>query len=1106
MLVCLQCTSTSSNVGPTDCGELPCLNGGTCFQGANERIWCQCSDRYTGTLCQRLDVSACDSTPCQNGGLCSLHDGGYSCSCAPGYAGATCSLFITTRCASLPCENGGTCFVSSFDVQQYYCACPTGFYGDHCHLSVTDCSCENDGKCQNINLEGGGIGLICVCPLGYSGSRCEIAPLTACDEQPCGHGNCFLHAMNESAYFCNCFDGYTGDDCTVEVTPGSCSNSPCQNSGECSSVVAGSGTEYTHCDCPPGYIGIFCQISTEGCSPNPCLNGGLCLASSPTTVTCQCSIGFVGPRCQYKGACSSFPCQNNATCYNAYQPQRDLPDFACECRGVYRGLICNETADPCSSNPCLNGGICLKNVNGDVFVCICPVGYTGDICEKRQGALCSANPAACTGPGEMCVEQENYFHCECEPNWRRSDEDATCHPPCSMNPCQNNGECYLNADRDVYCNCPEGFTGSICETPAGPCDSCKNGGLCMMFSTAFYCDCVNGYSGIDCSVPPTDDPITPQVPAHPCDSHVCQNGGTCLPIDMAFGYYCVCPAGFTGLDCSNDTRTTETPRTSTEAPRTSTETLRTSTVTTKQTTAPLPPPDGDVCLTNKPCQNNAFCIPAIDKDGSYYPMCLCEPGYAGATCSVLLPTPNVCLSRPCGPDATCYSNATSITGYSCRCLRADRFCAGSIIAQTTPTPSVPPCESNPCMNNGTCASVGNIFTCTCPPYIIGDLCESDIRECTHRDVRYSEGDIRYDGCIMCNCSNGDWQCSEETCYCEHEEKLYENGQTWTDRCMTCFCYNGGWLCSDADCRNTCLYEGERYFSGDVREESCQTCFCNSGDWTCTEKDCDFCVDDGDAFFLEGSVRRDECNVCTCTEKEWRCTVKDCDWFLFLSFIHLLPQTSTVICQFHLDYPFSLISDRQDQLIRVITAHLEARYDLQQNQLLEISLSEGSIVVNITLYESIGTDQDIQYVASQIEHKVMSGSLHIAFDGFLIPAKSESFSETVVKMPNDDGEVSSIVIVFLCFGIISFLILVVIIMGLRLYCRKAKPQTRGSSQRRRLFRSRGSESSEDIPPTAVWDKYEQVRPRKRQKKALWSLTSLIRHDLSRRLRQKGLDGI
>lgn len=43
-------------------------------------------------------------------------------------------------------------------------------------IFIADCSCENDGKCQNINLEGGGIGLICVCPLGYSGSRCEIAP------------------------------------------------------------------------------------------------------------------------------------------------------------------------------------------------------------------------------------------------------------------------------------------------------------------------------------------------------------------------------------------------------------------------------------------------------------------------------------------------------------------------------------------------------------------------------------------------------------------------------------------------------------------------------------------------------------------------------------------------------------------------------------------------------------------------------------------------------------------------------------------------------------------------------------------------------------------
>lgn len=55
---------------------------------------------------------------------------------------------------------------------------------------------------------------------------------------------------------------FIADFISLVYISGSCSNSPCQNSGECSSVVAGSGTEYTHCDCPPGYIGIFCQIST----------------------------------------------------------------------------------------------------------------------------------------------------------------------------------------------------------------------------------------------------------------------------------------------------------------------------------------------------------------------------------------------------------------------------------------------------------------------------------------------------------------------------------------------------------------------------------------------------------------------------------------------------------------------------------------------------------------------------------------------------------------------------------------------------------------------------------------------------------------------------
>lgn len=40
------------------------------------------------------------------------------------------------------------------------------------------------------------------------------------------------------------------------------------------------------------------------------------------------------------------------------------------------------TADRCSKVPCSHGGKCLTT-GGDTAVCLCPLGYTGDLCETR---------------------------------------------------------------------------------------------------------------------------------------------------------------------------------------------------------------------------------------------------------------------------------------------------------------------------------------------------------------------------------------------------------------------------------------------------------------------------------------------------------------------------------------------------------------------------------------------------------------------------------------------------------------------------------------------------------------------------------------------------
>lgn len=48
------------------------------------------------------------------------------------------------------------------------------------------------------------------------------------------------------------------------------------------------------------------------------------------------------------------------------------------------GIIVDFYADinECSSNPCLNGGACVDQVNG--YICSCQAGYTGADCKSGE--------------------------------------------------------------------------------------------------------------------------------------------------------------------------------------------------------------------------------------------------------------------------------------------------------------------------------------------------------------------------------------------------------------------------------------------------------------------------------------------------------------------------------------------------------------------------------------------------------------------------------------------------------------------------------------------------------------------------------------------------
>lgn len=77
----------------------------------------------------------------------------------------------------------------------------------------------------------------------------------------------------------------TVDGCTVN---------PCLNGGTCINV----GAFGSRCDCPPGTIQPRCSRAITPCSPNPCQNGGTCVQINRSQYRCACPSNRNGRNCQ----------------------------------------------------------------------------------------------------------------------------------------------------------------------------------------------------------------------------------------------------------------------------------------------------------------------------------------------------------------------------------------------------------------------------------------------------------------------------------------------------------------------------------------------------------------------------------------------------------------------------------------------------------------------------------------------------------------------------------------------------------------------------------------------------------------------------------------
>ena len=82
---------------------------------------------------------------------------------------------------------------------------------------------------------------------------------------------------------------------------------------------------------------------------------------------------------------------------------------------------------------------------------------------------------------------------------------------CTNNPCQNEATCFVSGSgsQAYICLCEPGWEGVDCSQASNPCqptNPCMNGATCVNQQTSFFCQCPEGYTGSMCETGETNYP------------------------------------------------------------------------------------------------------------------------------------------------------------------------------------------------------------------------------------------------------------------------------------------------------------------------------------------------------------------------------------------------------------------------------------------------------------------------------------------------------------------------------------------------------------------------------------------------------------------------
>ncbi|CAI8042420.1 Matrilin-2 [Geodia barretti] len=282
-----------------------------------------------------------------------------------------------------------------------------------------NCNRVGPTPAECINTEGG---YECSCSQ-YTGYRVSADGITCEDVDECAEGShvCSMLCVNTpGSYHCSCPEGYELDE--DEVT--------CHDIDECERMISGCQHSCTNtvgsfvCTCDRGYLLSPDALSCEALSCDPTLE-------APPNGTIDCDRQTVGGACNFTcdegftlrvgerrtclpslmwrerpAICDPptcpelepplngfvvFPCTReeghscDAVCAHGYRAigstvRTCIRDSTTDTLAWSDGPQC-VVSDPCSPDPCANGGTCMRG-SGDPFTCACNgTGYGGPTCE-----------------------------------------------------------------------------------------------------------------------------------------------------------------------------------------------------------------------------------------------------------------------------------------------------------------------------------------------------------------------------------------------------------------------------------------------------------------------------------------------------------------------------------------------------------------------------------------------------------------------------------------------------------------------------------------------------------------------------------------------------